>query len=80
MIVKASDARENLFKLMETVIATNQPVTITGKCGNVVLLTEADYRSMKEAIYLCEIPGMLERLVKGCNTPSSQCLTDEGEW
>lgn len=46
-IINATTARNNFFKLMEETIITNEPVIITGKSGNVVVLSESDYRSME---------------------------------
>lgn len=80
MIVNATNARANLFKLMETAISANEPITITGKTGNVVMLSEDDYRSMQETMYLCGIPGMREKLIEGRDTPVAECVVDDGAW
>jgi PHD/YefM family antitoxin component YafN of YafNO toxin-antitoxin module len=80
VVVNAKDAQVNLFKLMETLIAANETVTITGRTGNVVMLSEAEYRSMQETMYLCGIPGMQEKLIAGRDTPVAECVVDDAEW
>ena len=78
-IINASTARNNLFKIMEDAINTHDPIYITGKKGNVVLLSEEDYRSIQETLYLCSIPGMKEKLIEGINTPVNECIECEDE-
>lgn len=78
-IINATTARNNFFKLMEEAITTSEPVIVTGKTGNVVVLSEADYRAMEETLYLCSIPTMREKIMKGLNTPLDDCVEDEDE-
>lgn len=78
-IVNATTARNNFFKLMEEVITTHEPVYITGKTGNVIMLSEEDYRSIQETLYLCSVPGMREIIVEGLNTPLDECVEDTDE-
>lgn len=78
-IINATTARNNFFKLMEEAITTNEPIIVTGKSGNVVLLSEADFRAMKETLYLSSIPTMSEKILEGLNTPLDECVDDEDE-
>jgi PHD/YefM family antitoxin component YafN of YafNO toxin-antitoxin module len=48
-------------------------VLISGKRRNAVLLSEEDWRSIQETLYLLSIPGMRESIVKGMKTPVSKC-------
>ena len=73
-IVNASTARNNFFKLIEDAINIHEPVYITGKRGNVVLISEEDYRSIQETLHLCSIPGMKDKIIKGLNTPLEECV------
>lgn len=59
-IITASEARANIFRLMDEVAMTHEPITITGKRNNAVLISEDDWRSIQETIYLASIPGMTE--------------------
>lgn len=78
-IVNATTARNNFFKLMEEAITTHEPIYVTGKSGNVVVLSEEDYRSIQETLYLCSIPGMREKIIEGLNTPLEDCVEDMDE-
>ena len=77
-ILNATNARNNFFKLMDETITTHEPVYVTGKNGNVVMLSEEDYKSIQETLYLCSIPGMREKIMNGIKTPLSECVEDDG--
>jgi prevent-host-death family protein len=76
-IINITNARNNLFKLIEAVIASSEPLVITGKSGNVVVIPEEDYRAIEETLYLTSIPGMEKKIVEGINTPLDECVSDE---
>lgn len=73
-IINATTARNNLFKLIEETITTHEPVTVTGKNGNVVMIPEEDWRSIQETLYLSDVPGLKEKIIKGLNTPLEECV------
>lgn len=68
-----TQARSNLFKLADQVIKFNEIVNITTKEGNVVMMSEEDYRGLMETLYLYNIPGMRESLLEGMKTPDEEC-------
>jgi len=76
-IINATTARNNFFKLMEDVVATHDPIYITGKAGNVVIISEDDYRSIQETLYLISIPGMREKILRGLSTPLEDLVEDD---
>ena len=78
-IVNSTTARNNFFKLIEEAITTHEPIYITGKTGNVVVLSEEDYRSIQETLYLCSIPTMREKIIEGLNTRLDDCVEDADE-
>lgn len=78
-IINATTARNNFFKLMEEAVTTHEPIYVTGKTGNIVVLSEADYRVMAETIFLSSIPGMREKIIHGINTPLEECVEDSGD-
>ncbi len=78
LIINATNARKKLYKLIEEVRETHEPVYITGKTGNVVMLSDEDYRSIKETLYLVSVPTMREKIIEGLNTPLEECLEDDG--
>ncbi len=75
----ATEARANLYKLLDEVADTHEPILITGKRANAVLISEGDWRAIEETIYLLGIPGMRESIVEGLNTPVEECDA-EVEW
>lgn len=79
--IPVSQARANLFKLLDEAAATNEPVLITGKRNNAVLISEEDWRSIQETLYLSQITGLKESLIEGKNTPVEECIPLEDiEW
>jgi len=72
-VLKASEARARLYRLIDEAALSHEPVLISGKRGNAVLLSEDDWRSIQETLYLLAIPGMRESIVKGLKTPVAKC-------
>lgn len=73
--------RKNIFSLLEQTIKYNEPVNISTKDGNAVILSEEDYNGLMETLYLCSVPGMQKQLLDGLNTPISDCLPEkEVQW
>lgn len=80
-ILNASQARANLFKLLEQVNRDSKPCIITSGKGDGVLISKDDWESIQETLYLQSIPGMKESIVEGIQTPLSECISeDELEW
>ncbi len=72
--ISVSQARANLFKLLDETAATSEPVLITGKRNNAVLVSEDDWRSIQETLYLSQVTGLKESLIEGKNTPVEECI------
>ncbi len=71
--ITASEARASLYRLIDEAAASHQPVIITGKRNNAVLLSEQDWSSIQETLYLLSIPGMREAIKEGMETPVEEC-------
>jgi len=69
----ASQARANLFKLLDQAASSHEPIQITGKRANAVLVSEEDWRAIQETLYLLSIPGMRESIRKGMKEPVEKC-------
>lgn len=69
--------RKNIFGILEQTIKFNQPVNVSTKDGNAVILSEEDYNGLIETVYLSTIPGLKEDIVAGMNTPLDECLPEE---
>ena len=73
--------RKNIYELLKQTIQFNEPVNISTKDGNAVVISEADYNGLMETVYLTSIPKMKEKLIKGKNTPKEECVAEEEvEW
>ena len=72
----ASKARETLYKLLDEAAASHEPVFITGKRNNAVLIAEEDWRAIEETLHLLSIPGMRESIREGLETPADECDTE----
>jgi len=70
---KATDARANLYGLIDETNASHEPILITGKRANAMLIGEDDWRSIQETFYLLSIPGMRESIREGLKTPLEKC-------
>jgi len=75
----ATQARANLYKLIDETQKSSEPIQITGKRANAVLISEDDWRSIAETMYLLSIPGMRESIIDGLKTPIDQ-LDSELQW
>ncbi|MED5811330.1 type II toxin-antitoxin system Phd/YefM family antitoxin [Mycolicibacterium sp. 050232] len=64
MAISASEARQRLFPLLEQVNTDHEPVRITSKAGNAVLMSADDYDSWQETVYLLRSPENARRLME----------------
>jgi prevent-host-death family protein len=77
--LSATEARKQLHKLLDDVPVSHEPVQITSKRGNAVLVSEDDWRAVQETLYLVSIPGMRESILEGMAVPVDE-LEDEPGW
>ena len=75
----ATDARAKLYRLIDEVARSHEPIYITGRRANAVLLSEDDWRSIQETLHLLSIPGMRESIRDGLDTPVDKCF-EELDW
>jgi antitoxin YefM len=76
--LSASEARKRLYNLVDEVKETHEPVQIVGKRNSAVLVSEEDWKAIKETLYLVSIPGMRESIKKGLKTPIEKCEEEPG--
>ena len=63
--LNVTEARANLYKLIDDTLVNHEPVVITGKRGNAVLLAEDDWNAINETLHLLSVPGMRESILAG---------------
>lgn len=69
-VITVTDARAQFYRLLDEVTESNEPIVITGERSNAVLMSEGDWRSVQETLYLLSIPGMRESIRDGMATPT----------
>lgn len=69
----ATEARKNLYRLIDETSSTHEPITITGKRGNAILISESDWKAIQETMFLVNISGMRESILEGLRTPVEDC-------
>jgi len=74
--VTATEARAKLYRLIDQAASSHEPIVITGKRTNAVLISEDDWRAVQETLYLLSIPGMRESIREGLETPVEECAED----
>ena len=74
--LSASEARANLYRLIDEAAESHVPIKITGKRNSAVLVSEDDWASVQETMYLLSIPGMRESIREGMETPVEECETE----
>ena len=74
----ATSFRKNLCSLLENAGKYNECININTKIGNAVVISEAEYNSMVETLKILSNPAMKEKVMKGKDTPLSECI-DESE-
>ena len=72
----ATEARAKLYRLIDQAASSHEPIVITGKRANAVLISEDDWRAVQETLYLLSIPGMRESIREGLETPVEECAED----
>jgi len=74
----ASEARANLYRLIDEAASSHEPILITGKRHNAVLVSEEDWAAIQETLHLLSIPGMRDSIREGLLTPVEECAKDAG--
>ena len=77
--ISITNARKDLYRIVESVNETHEPIEITGKKGNAVLVGEEDWRNISETLFLTSIPGMRESIQQGMNEPITE-MSEELDW
>ena len=74
--LNVTEARANLYKLIDDTTVSHEPVVITGKRGNAVLLSEDDWNAINETLHLLSVPGMRESILEGMQESIDSAATE----
>jgi antitoxin YefM len=72
----ASEARANLYRLIDQTAESHQPIHIAGKRSSAVLLSAEDWQAIQETLYLLAVPGMRESIKAGMAEPLGESAKD----
>lgn len=75
-ILTASEARANLYRLIDQAAESHQPIHIAGKRGSAVLVSAEDWQAIQETLYLLSVPGMRESIKEGMAEPLENSAKD----
>ena len=71
--ITATSARSDLYRIIDSAQTSHEPVQITGKRGNAVLVAEDDWRAIQETLFLLGIPGMRDSIIQGMSEDIDDC-------
>jgi antitoxin YefM len=74
----ATEARSNLYRLIDETAESHQPIVIMGKRNKAVLVSEEDWSAIQETLYLLSVPGMRESIREGMDSPVDECDEELG--
>ena len=75
-IINVTEARAKLYSLIDETASTHEPIVITGKRSNAILVSEEDWNALSETLYLLSIPKMRESIKEGLTESLSDCSTE----
>ena len=75
--INITNARKDLYSLVESVNLYHEPTLIVGKRANAVLISESDWSAIQETLYLDSIPGMTKSILKGAKTSLDECVPED---
>ena len=74
--ITATQARKQLYSLLDDVADSHEPIQIAGKRHSAVLVSKDDWDAVQETLYLTSIPGMRDSIYKGLRTPVEKCASE----
>jgi len=78
-IMSVSQVRADIYNVMDETAQTHEPVLITGKRNNAVMVSQEDWNAIEETLYLNAIPNMVSSIQESMNTPDSE-FSESVEW
>ena len=75
--VNITSFRKDIYRLLENTIKYNEPINISTKNGNAVVLSEEDYNNLMETLYIESIPGLKEEILEAGQEPLEECVPED---
>ena len=67
--LSVSEARANLYRLIDETVESHQPIINSGKRSSAVLLSADDWSAIQETLYLLAVPSMRDSIKAGMAEP-----------
>ena len=78
-IISVSQARADIYNLMDRTAQTHEPIIITGKRNNVVMISQEDWEAIEETLYLNSIPNLSKSIQDAMKVDDSE-FCENIEW
>lgn len=79
--INVTNFRKDIYTLLEQTINFNEPINISTKNGNAVVISEEDYNSLMETVYIMSVPGLKDEILKRANDEENEFVSEEEvEW
>ncbi|MDD5156574.1 type II toxin-antitoxin system Phd/YefM family antitoxin [Sulfurimonas sp.] len=78
-VMSASEVRANIYNVMDETAQSHEPVLITGKRNNVVMLSLEDWNAIEETLYLNSIPNLASSIQDSMKSDDSE-FSEDIEW
>jgi len=78
-VITASQARSDIYNLIDETAQSHEPIIITGKRHNAVMVSQEDWKAIEETLYLTSIPNMAQSIIEAMNAPESE-FSETVEW
>jgi prevent-host-death family protein len=78
-VMSVSQVRADIYNVMDETAQTHEPVLITGKRNNVVMLSQEDWNAIEETLYLNAIPNMASSIQESMNASDDE-FSEDIEW
>ncbi|GHU57406.1 hypothetical protein AGMMS49975_22960 [Clostridia bacterium] len=75
--LNATSFRKDLFGQLQNTAKWSEPLTVTTKDGNVVILSERDYRDIMATLEISSVPGLAEQIKSAALSPIEDCVSEE---
>lgn len=75
--INVTNFRKDIYELLDQTIKYNEPINISTKNGNAILISEEDYNNLMETLYISSIPGLKEDIIKGMKEDIDECINEE---
>ena len=69
--------RKDIYELLDRTIKYNEPLNISTKNGNAIVLSEEDYNNLMETLYISSMPELKEEIIRGMKEPVEDCINED---